>query len=396
MASNLGQRLQIFRNIKDMHFQITNDCNLACIYCSAYKEQANIQYMPLEIAHKYINLIFENSCAPDIGLLFYGGESLLQKTSWFHSVLKYANEKAEKYAKNLHFLMQSNVAIPINDKKLDLLKKYHIVTGTSLDGPSYIHNMTRGKYDLVMKNIHKLKEIGCFGGVICTVNEYNYDKIHEILEFFEENEIFWVALNIVYSIGRGCNLVPLSKDQIFLIYKNIYDYIEKTKGKKVIEGNMAERIIKYIYPPSFTDFKEILMCNYPFCGGGITIIICDMQGDLFPCGCSNMTTDYCIGNTNKIINEQYMDRIRQFHGKNEKYYNECHFCDATRICNFSCTGFKAIDNLTAESECGATKMLFSYLKKKDDDILDEIVQNLKTGREEYDWHIKSLSKGNAH
>ena len=391
----MHQRLGIFRNIKDAHFQITNECNLACIYCSAYKQKEPIQSMPFEIAQKYIDLIFENSCSPDIGLLFYGGEALLQKLSWFEDVTKYATEQAKKYSKNLHFLMQSNIALPLNDETLAFLKKNQIVTGTSLDGPSKIHNLTRGNFSLVMKNIQKLKEIGCFGGVICTINEFNYDKTDQILEFFEEKDINWVALNTVYSIGRGYNLVPLDEDVIFLVYKSIYDYTEKTKGKRVIEGNMAERLIKYIYPPNFTDFKETLMCNYPFCGGGITIIICDMGGDLYPCGCSNMTNDFRLGNIHNISEDIYMKNVRRFHTKNEFYYEECQYCDAVRICNFSCTGFQAIDKSTAKSECIATKMLFSYLKKKKIGILKEIVQNLKTGREEYDWHIKSLSKGDV-
>jgi len=71
--------------------------------------------------------------------------------------------------------MQSNLTI-LDDEKLDLIRKYQIVTGTSLDGPPFISDIARGKSDLVLNNILNLKEAGCFGGVICTINEYNYDE----------------------------------------------------------------------------------------------------------------------------------------------------------------------------------------------------------------------------
>jgi uncharacterized protein len=345
--------------------------------------------MPLKTAYKFIDIVFESTCAKDIGLLFYGGEALLQSAAWFHDVIEHANKQATKNAQKLHFLMQSNLTV-LDDEHLNLIKKYQIVTGTSLDGPPFINDVTRGKSELVLNNILKLKEAGCFGGVICTINEYNYHKITSILKFLEAQEIFWVAFNVMYRVGRGRNLMPLSAEKVFLAYKQIYDYLEKTRGTKIIEGNMAERLVKYVYPHGLMEYKEMLMCNHPFCGGGITLVICDTEGDLYPCGCSNMTTRFRLGNVNEISEETYMSVLRKFHAKDEKYYRECRLCNAIRICNFSCTGFKAMDNLTAESECKATKMLYSYLKCRSDKVISEIVQNMRKGREEYDWRIKRL------
>jgi len=64
----------------------------------------------------------------------------------------------------------------------------------------------------------------------------------------------------MYCIGRGRNLVPLSADKVFLAYKQIYDYLENTRGMKIIEGNMAERLVKYFYPHGLVEYKEMLMC----------------------------------------------------------------------------------------------------------------------------------------
>jgi len=379
----------VLRNIKDMHFEVSNVCNLSCMYCSAWKPTLGKKFfMPLEVAQRYIDLVFEGTCAPGIDLMFYGGEALLQSVAWFYDVIEYANRQAVKYDKRLRFLMQSN-ATALDTEKLELIDKYDIVTGTSLDGPPHINEKTRGKTNLVMEDILKLKQVGCFGGVICTANGYNYDKIAEVLRFFEEQQIFWVAVNIVYSIGRGCKLVPLSTDKVFSVYKGIYTYLENTKGKKVVEGNMAERLNRYVYPPSLEDFKQKLSCNHPFCGGGITSVLCDADGDIYPCGCANMTTQFLLGNVNSIDDQVFMDGVYRFHTKSQKYCEECQLCDAARICNFGCTGFKAIDNLTDESECRATKMFYSFLEKRDQQVIQEIVQNLRTGKQEHDWRSKS-------
>ena len=379
----------VLRNIKDMHFEVCNVCNLSCMYCCAYQPASGKRpFMPLETAQKYIALVFKRTCAQVVDLMFYGGEALLHDVSWFHDVIEYANKQAIEHNKEVRFLMQSN-ATSLDAEKLDLIRKHNIVTGTSLDGPPDINEKTRGKTNLVMENILRLKEARAFGGVICIVNENNYHKVAEILEFFEEQQIFWVAVNIVYSIGRGRNLVPLNAHKVFSAYEGIYNYLENTKGKKVVEGNMAEKLNRYIHPPSLTDFKQKLICNYPFCGGGITAILCDSEGDLYPCGCANATTQFLLGNVNSLDEQAFMDRIHRFHEKSNKYNEECRLCDAARICNFGCPGFKAIDNLTDESECRATKMFYAFLKKRDQQVIQEIVQNLRTGKQEHDWRSKS-------
>lgn len=388
LLSKMKYRSYVLANVKDIHFDVCNVCNLSCIYCSAYHptSQQN-SFMPSAIANKYIDLVFERTCAPDIGLMFYGGEALLQSVSWYHDVIGYARSQAMKYGKKLHFYMQSCVTL-LDPERLDLIEEYNIIIGTSLDGPPEINEKSRGKTELVMANILKLKETGCFGGVICTANQYNYDKMAEVLRFFENNEIFWVAVNIVYSIGRGQSLIPLSADKVFAVYGGIYSYLVDTKGKKVVEANMSARLDKYVYPPTSSDFREKLSCNHPICGGGVTLVLCDTDGDLYPCGCANMTDQFRLGNVNSLNPQAFIDQTYVFHTKSRKHDEKCHSCEAAQICNFGCTGFRAMDRVTDESECRATKMLYSFLKRSDKGVIKETVQNLRTGKQEHDWRSK--------
>jgi radical SAM protein with 4Fe4S-binding SPASM domain len=151
---------------------------------------------------------------------------------------------------------------------------------------------------------------------------------------------------------------------------------------------MAEKLERYVHPLSLTDVKEKLMCNNPFCGGGITAIICDSKGDLYPCGCANMTTQWLLGNVDTLDEQAFLDRIYKFHEKGSKYYEECRLCNASCICNFGCPGFRTIDGRTDETECHATKMFYSFLREKDQRIVVDIVQSLRLGKQEHAWRYR--------
>lgn len=379
----------VLKNVKDMHFEVCNICNLSCRYCSAHHLITDKPpFMPLEVAQKYIDLVLAKTCAEIVDLMFYGGEAMLQSVPWFYDVIEYARKRASEHNKTVRVLMQSNATV-LDANRLNLIRRYSIGIGTSLDGPAEINEKTRSETGTVIKNILRLKEIGCFGGVICTVSDYNYDKISEILQFFEENQIFWVAFNIVYSIGRGIDLIPMNANKIFSAHKSIYLYMEKTRGKRIVEGNMAEKLEKYVNPPSLKDFREKLMCNNPFCGGGITAILCDSKGDLYPCGCANMTTQWLLGNVDSLDEQVFLNKISGFHKKSDKYYDQCQSCDASRICNFGCPGFRTVDDRTEETECRAAKMFHSFLMDRDQQVIAQIVQNLRLGKQEHAWRSRN-------
>lgn len=375
----------VLRNIKDMHFEVCNICNLSCRYCSAHHlTTGRPPFMPLAIAKQYLDLVLNRTCAEMIDLMFYGGEAMLQSVSWFYAVLEYARKRAAERNKTIRVIMQSNATL-LDTDKLELIRQYDIGIGTSLDGPAEINEQTRSETKTVIANISRLKEIGCFGGLICTVSDYNYDRIAEVMRFFEANQIFWVAFNIVYSIGRGIDLIPMDPHKIFLAHKNIYLYMEETLGKKIVEGNMAEKLARYVDPPSLRDYSEGLMCNNPFCGGGITAVLCDSKGDLYPCGCANMTTQHLLGNVASLDEQAFLTKVCAFHKKDDKYFNECRLCNASRICNFGCPGFRTVDVRTEDAECGAAKMFYSFLQQRDQKVIAEIVRNFRLGKQEHAW-----------
>lgn len=364
--------------MSEIHLEVSKLCNMNCIYCFAHQNDISNPLMPLIIACRYIEIVLKNTCSKYIEIVFHGGEPLLHSTVWFYNVIEYAIRLSSIYDKTVSFTMQSNCTL-LDDEKLNLIKEYNIIVGTSLDGPSYINDLSRKKSEIVLKNIQKLKEIKCFGGVICVINKYNYDKMNEVMKFFEEEDISASAV-VSYSVGSGKSLTPLNSEMIFLANKGIFDYLEETNGKGIIEGNMASKLYRYINPLSLKDFKEILICSHPFCGGGITTIMCDTEGNLYPCGCCICDHRTVIGNLNYISDDVFIQRIKKFHEKDYKYFKQCAKCDASRICLFGCPAFSFIDIDTTESECMANKQFYQFLKQKDHFVVRNIVNNLEISK----------------
>ena len=92
---SVGAQTKSLRNAYQMHFEVSRACNLNCAYCYADTQvPSSDSLMPLDTAFKYIQLVFERTCAPSIELVFHGGEPLLQSERLFNSVIERAKHQA--------------------------------------------------------------------------------------------------------------------------------------------------------------------------------------------------------------------------------------------------------------------------------------------------------------
>lgn len=361
-----------------MHLYVTSLCNMNCLYCSQVPKQANNSknnFLDLKTSKKYVDLIFSNSKQSLINIVFHGGEPTLQDITWYESLIGYIESQAEKYNKKIDLTMQSN-CMKISNEFIDLIKKKDITVGASLDGPPHINNQTRKNGETVINNIIRLKEIDCLGGVICVITELNCDSIEEILSFFEEFELISISFNIFYSVGNGKRLQPLSAQKIFGVYKKTYEYMRSTRGKKIKERSVSIMLSKYLKPFE----KEKMLCNLscysPFCHAGILTIICDMEGNLFPCGCSDFSK-YKLGSIYSLNRDLYIKKLKLLHKTNERYNKCCMNCFANSICSFSCPAFREEDPVTEKNLCEATKMFYRFLESEKPETIEEIVLNSK-------------------
>ncbi|GAF90984.1 unnamed protein product [marine sediment metagenome] len=104
--------------------------------------------------------------------------------------------------------------------------------------------------------------------------------------------------------------------------------------------------------------------------------MCDIFGDLYPCGCSAYNRRYFLGNIDFLSYSTFFPVVKKLHFKGKKYFEECQNCDAAQICNFGCPAFDDIDALTADSECNANRMFFSFLESRKKSKIKNIIENV--------------------
>jgi len=331
--------------------------------------------MELNVAKKYVNLIFSNTHCGNIIIVFHGGEPTLQSLEWYTALIEFIEIQATHYNKVIKFTMQSN-CLNLSDDYLDLFKNKKVIIGASLDGPSEINDLTRANGAVVLTNILKLKTYDLLGGVICVITERNCDKVPEILHFFEEMGIYSVNFNIFYSVGGGRKLRPLSAKQIFGTYKHTYEYLKATRGKRIIERSVAIMVSKFFKPLTNKETLNNLNCYSPFCHAAISTVLCDTEGDLFPCGCSD-SPKFKLGSIYSMDVKHYLNVARLLHKKDEKYNKICSHCFANTICSFGCPAYYNDDTVTHRNLCAATKKFYQFLEGESKDNIKNIAKASK-------------------
>ena len=193
----------VYKNINEVHIEITNMCNLSCTYCYAEtllpEKHKSMNLFTNELYRTTIMKILSESKSDFLDIVFHGGEPLLHKPEWFDEACTFAKEMANEVNKKVFFSMQSNLTI-LRDAHVDVFKKHKVSVGVSLDGDKETHNKMRGRFNTTIRNIEKLRDAGLFGGVIIVVSHHNYDKIPAFFEQLSELSLNTFHLNIASSV----------------------------------------------------------------------------------------------------------------------------------------------------------------------------------------------------
>ncbi len=367
----------ILRNIDEVHFEVTAQCNLKCKYCYAEPFEANAKdnFMKIETVRKMIDLLAENSQKEHIEIIFHGGEPLLQKPKWFDDSCNYVAEKFNGKNKKYSFGLQTNNTL-LNNDFVEFFKKHKMKIGVSLDGTEEMHNKFRGGYCKTQKNIKLLENNKLFSGVITVISHYNFNKISDIFQDFQKQGFTHFSINIASAVGNGQFSEPLTSEQIFNIYKQVYENLLRYEGK-LIEFRLIERIKRHYVAPEKDKILNQLRCDNPFCHAGSNMIFIKVNEDLFPCGSagsSGKIENFKLGNLSEPITKQnYYSVLKRFHQKTDKYINECQNCKAKYFCEHGCPAFDVTDPITTENKCVANKQFISFLDSEPKENVDKIL-----------------------
>lgn len=295
-----NDKISLKKRIYKIMLNLSDDCNLNCIYCYAKKYFNNLNITQKTI-DKLISKFFLSDKIYSVNkIVFFGGEPLLNVTA-----LEYFLAEIEKL-----FKLKKIPNIPIysvitngtiyNDKISRLLKDNNIGVIVSIDGPKDLQNFQRpfknsnkSSFNIVSNNIKKMVSDGINIGYECTITkrtlELGYNE-YKLKEYFSDE----------FGLSYGF-MVP----ENYTSHEKYFDYYKFT--------NIKNEYIEALYSLNLNDeYFEIpyrLLTKQPLlhpCGLGRDIFHILSNGDIYPCQLISGIEDFKIGSLD-FFNDKIFD-----------------------------------------------------------------------------------------
>lgn len=280
--------LTLNNGIRNVTFQVTNDCCCACSYC--YQIDKHKEYMSLETGKKIVDLLFqmyiENNSETPInastkGLIFdfIGGEPLMN----ISTIVGICDYFVEKCLQNNHPWLQywrismiSNGTYYFNSEVQSFLQKYKdfLSFSITIDGPQEIHDTCRkypngeGNFKDAYKAFKYHKEHYGIPGTKITFSPENLNYAPKIINFFKEENVY----DLVASFAFEPEWTLQNATQTYYILKEIADNMLSSK--------------QYFNLSLFSENSyKPLESGSPktFCGATEYMIAFDPSGNIYPC-----------------------------------------------------------------------------------------------------------------
>jgi uncharacterized protein len=181
-------------------------CNIDCDYCYLPRRDDR-QRMHLDLVERSIAWIYRTGlAADDLTIAWHAGEPLVLVPEWYDDAFERAHRAAPRRARIRHAFQTNGVLI--NDAWCDFFLRHNVSLGVSLDGPASLHDQHRrtrsgrGTHSRVMSGISNLKRRCVPFHVIAVVSEQALTMADAFVEFFLENDIHEVGINIEEIEGQ--------------------------------------------------------------------------------------------------------------------------------------------------------------------------------------------------
>lgn len=349
----------------------TLNCNLACSYC--YEGNGEVHTNP---NIKKINDDFENAIGKIISfidelyeynhnsytkIIWHGGEPTLVHAGLLEIVME---DQKNKGHENIKWSMQSNGTL-LTSGYINVLKKYDVSVGISLDGLKKQHDTYRrfknGKptFDLIVDNIKRLQEKNVRCGTLITITDNNVDSLIEIYDYFAE---LGVSFNFNALFPDKKNGTPrLDVIEYSKRICDLFDYWIKDEKHHIILSPFMH-IIEGLLKPE----RGIPACHWSRdCSKAFTAI--DVNGDLYPCEHWVGMKEYSFGNiSNGLENQIHNNNLLS--GRKEILEKEdCKNCPIWELCFGGCpwNGWTIYGSINRKdsSVCFGRKMIIGHIKE---------------------------------
>lgn len=263
-------------------WNITNNCNLKCIYCA---NEGN--YTTHEILDNF-NIIKAIDKIEDLGIKhirLLGGEPTL--ISNFNKIIDLI------LSKKIYLSMSTN-GTGINKETVNILKKYSPLTysiNVSLDSINADENaLNRGEnsYNIAIKAINMLNSIDNINLTVFSV--FTKNNIHSIYQTYQElNKMkikhYGGTIALLRGLADTSMILDISEDILDILIK-IKNYADEKEDNTKFYFNLGYRASNEVSYTNKTLNISDVDSNIIFrrkCNAGVTRLHMESNGDIYPC-----------------------------------------------------------------------------------------------------------------
>ena len=353
---------------------IATMCNLRCKYCFADCSDEKGDLMQEDVMQNLISQMLSLP-VPLVTFEFQGGEALCN-IEGMTKFIELSEKNNKEHNKILRYRTVTNATL-ITDEFIQLVKKYDIKVGISIDGPRDCTNKVRvdahgnGVFDTIMSGVKKMRENGIeVDGAVCTIGQHNVHCAKEVVDFFAENNIEFKP-RPVNILGRELfSNLTTKPGEWFNAYKEMY---YRSKEKSINNASI------HIYEVNtYGPIRDYVCLRYP-CGAAREIISVNPNGDVFPCDGFKGEEKFKIGN---ILEETIADIIKKdsvckLKSRTAKDIKKCSTCTFRAMCCSCCySAFGKFGTIYREDpHCADRRLIFLFLI--DEWIKNNIINNSK-------------------
>ena len=320
---------------------VTDDCNLACVYCFV---QQKPNFMTLDVAKQAIDYLVNNlnnkrKLDPNddsiVNISFFGGEPTIM---WEKIILPTVEYAESTYPGLVHFDITTNGTL-LNAERIKYLKEHDISILLSIDGPKEVQDKNRpckngqGSFELLSKNIPLILENFPHTTFRSTISQYSCEHMFDSYLFAIQQGFS----NIFFCPNVREKWSEENKNKLHEQINKIFTYfiLSFMNGEQPIQctaiDTAFQRILEHDLQVHYNEFNTLNPNRRKTrCGLGTTSIAISHNGDLFSCQEQNSrdTNEYFyIGNIYEGINEKLHYNILNDYDKPEEL-----ICENKKLC----------------------------------------------------------------
>ena len=309
--------------VREVTFQVTNQCNLRCDYC--YEHHKGVESMSLYTGKHIVDLLikmwedddpgaFISKKTKTIILDFIGGEPLLEAPLISDICDYFFKQCAIKHctlASGARISISTNGQNYFEPQVQAFVKRFtpFLSLNVSIDGTKELHDAHRvdingnGSFDKAIKAFHAAAHLGGKQTKMTFVPS-SFPHIAESILFMLDQNPDFIAANYAYEPVYTPADAKVLYDQL----KIVSDHLISTK--RVIACSILDHNIGY--PVEKVDDKN-------YCGGSGNMLAFDVQGKAYPClrYCpisigKEKAEKICIGDMKGIYNTPHTVKIRDY------------------------------------------------------------------------------------